>query len=94
MWSNVGRIAECISDGKRIKQIVGYISGIGTEGGRFRKIKDQATGYGNYYEIITERLHQVGNALTMNNSQVLTKRSSQLMASSASTTTKEILSYS
>ncbi|KAM0224279.1 hypothetical protein ACHAQD_002670 [Fusarium lateritium] len=46
MWSNVGRIAECISEGKRVKQIVGYMSGIGTEGGRFRKMKDQATGYG------------------------------------------------
>lgn len=52
MWSNARRIAEYINYGKRIKQIVGYISGIGTKGGHFRKMKDQERGYGNYHEII------------------------------------------
>lgn len=51
MWSNVGRIAECISEyiskDKTTKQVVGYLSGIGTEGGSWLRMKNQATGYGN-----------------------------------------------
>ncbi|KAM0401913.1 hypothetical protein ACHAQC_002611 [Fusarium culmorum] len=50
MWSNVGRIAECISEysskDKTTKQVVGYLSGIGTEGGSWLRMKNQATGYG------------------------------------------------
>ncbi|KAM0376573.1 hypothetical protein ACHAPY_007118 [Fusarium culmorum] len=49
MWSNVGRIAECISEysgkDKTTKQVVGYLSGIGTEGGSWLRMKNQATGY-------------------------------------------------
>ncbi|UZP40236.1 hypothetical protein NXS19_008052 [Fusarium pseudograminearum] len=50
MWSNVGRIAECISEysskDKTTKQVVGYLSGIDSEGGSWLRMKNQATGFG------------------------------------------------
>ncbi|EKJ71642.1 hypothetical protein FPSE_08088 [Fusarium pseudograminearum CS3096] len=50
MWSNVDCIAECISEysskDKTTKQVVGYLSGIGSEGGSWLRMKNQATGFG------------------------------------------------